>query len=147
MLFHVDSEDSFLLERVFLHSQSLERQVDQQKFCFGFFRLPCVAVRTVDDEHRDSAPFGHVGREAGSDFDVAESHKGVKGIGNHIVQLISVGHGILAFRSDDQIIDAVAIEVANELSKTGQHGAVFAELLLNEFVRNWLRERLRRRRR
>jgi hypothetical protein len=45
-----------------------------------------------------------------------------------------VEHGILAARRNDDIFDAIAIEVANRGLDVGQHGELVAKLFMHEVV-------------
>jgi hypothetical protein len=48
--------------------------------------------------------------------------------------LCLVGHGIFASGRDHKVIDTVAIEIADELGRSTQQGAIFAKLFSNVLV-------------
>jgi hypothetical protein len=113
-LFDIDRHHRSFLEFQFFQTYFPERQIDDDEFPLGCRSVPGIVPSPMNHQQRNAAAFGNIGCELGADFWIAVSKETGKGIDYLEVIFHLVHEGIFATRRNDQIFNAVSIQVGLE---------------------------------
>src|SRR5207248_11064852 len=97
---------------------------------------PGFGAGAVNDEQRDSSAVGIFGGELSCNFGISEAEVGVVGIYYFEIVFRLVGEWISAAGYDDDVFDAVAVQISFQGRGCGDQGAGVAKLFLYEVVVN-----------
>src|SRR5579863_201772 len=135
-LFGEDSHDRpGFLYRHLLHHDLLEGHIHDEELRFGHGAVPSFRTRPVNDQQRVTAPLRSFRRKLRGDFGIAVAKKAVVGVDDHEAVFGLVHHRIGAFCRDDDIFDAIAVQISHEGLKPDQR-AGRTEFFLYEVVVN-----------
>src|SRR5277367_1454692 len=111
-LLDIQSLDLFLLQRELAHIDRLVWEIDDHIFCLRLWRAPGLGSGAVNNKDDQPAQRGVSLGKCRRHLRVAIAKEGIVRIDHGEVVLTLIEHWIFAARRDDNVFDAIAIEIA-----------------------------------